>query len=486
MEEISLWFLLWAALLLFANALFVSAEFSLVALRRTKIEELIHQGSRAAAHVKQLLEHLDECLSTCQVGITLASLGLGWIGERAFAVIFFSVFETLSLPRAIEWFHLPGETGAAVTAHAVAAVLAFILITFLHVTMGEQAPKVFALRFPERLALWIVWPMRLANWVFYPLVWLVNKTSHALLKAAGVQPELPHARVHSVEELGLILDESRLAGVVSPDERKMLERVFRFHDKTVKEIMVPRLDIVALSIRAGEEEVTKAFFESGYSRLPVYDGGLDKIVGILYVKDLLYTMQHPQLIKVVDLVREAPEIPETCPLSQLLREFQKRRVHMAILVDEFGTTVGLVTLEDLLEEIVGEIRDEHDQEADPVERLPDGTALVDGLLHVDRFREAFPDVEVPEGDFDTVGGLVLHLARRLPREGDSFRLGELGLRVVKREGRRVRKVAVRRLGPGGPAPSGSSREPGAAEALARSLRDEAATAHDPPSGETPR
>lgn len=447
MENIHLGWLFVAALLLAANAFFVVAEFALVGLRRTKIEEWLREGVRSAAQVKTLVSALDECLSTCQVGITLASLGLGWIGEDAFATIFDAFFKWSGIYEPLnEWLGALGVS-SKLPAHSVAIVVAFILITFLHVVLGELAPKSLALQFPETLALWIAWPMRFFNKIFHPAVWALNGTSWALLRTVGVRPRTGHSRAHSEEELGMILDESKLAGVVSPEERKMLERVFKFHDKTVKEIMVPRPDVMALNVRASEEEAIKQVFESGYSRVPVYDGSLDKIAGILNVKDLLYTMQHPNLIKIVDLLREMQEIPESYSVSQLLRDFQRRRVHMAIVVDEFGATSGLVTLEDIIEEIVGEIRDEHDQEPEEIVKLPDGTYLVESTTHLDHFSDTFPGLEIPDEDFETVGGLVLHLAGHLPREGDSFRFGDLIIRVVKRDGRRIRKVLVRRVPP---------------------------------------
>jgi CBS domain containing-hemolysin-like protein len=458
-DEIRLYYFVVAGLLLAANAFFVAVEFSLASLRRTKIEALARRGSRAAAQVRQLALALDECLSTCQVGITLASLGLGWIGERTFAALFELFFRAVGLPDLLAALRIAPAAGTLAAAHTLAVVLAFLLITFLHVVLGELAPKSVAIQFPETLALWLAYPLRFFNWIFHPLVWLLNNSSWTVLKLFGVSRRPFHALAHSPEELGLILDESRSAGLLGSDERRMLERVFRFHDKTIREIMVPRPDMVALSLRASEEEAVKAFSESGYSRLPVYDGTLDKIVGIAYVKDLLYSFQHPKLIKLADLLREVPEVPETSLLSPVLREFQRRRVHMAIVVDEFGATAGLVTLEDIIEEIVGEIRDEHDQEPELIERLPDGTTLMDGMLQLDRFKETFPETQLPQGDFDTVGGLVLNLAGRLPKEGDTFRLGNLTLRVVKREGRRLRKVAVR-ASPAGPPAAAPPGDPG--------------------------
>ena len=438
MDPIQFYYLILAALLLLANAFFVAAEFSLVGVRRTKIEEMARKGNRSAARVREILAHLDAYLSSCQVGITLASLGLGWIGERSFAHLFEKAFLLAGL-----------SAGAATwSAHGLAVIVAFILVTFLHIVVGEMAPKTLSLRFPETLSFWISWPMRAFHRAFYPITWVLNNSSLLLLRSFGLKVPATHARVHSEEELGLILDESHRAGLLGPDERKMLERVFRFHDRTVKEIMVPRLDIVALNLRAEPAKVMEMAIKEGYSRLPVFDGNLDKIVGIIYVKDLIYTLRDPTLIKLVDLVREYIEVSETYSVSKLLRDFQKRRIHLAIVVDEHGATAGLVTLEDLVEEIVGEIQDEHDEEPAEVEKLADGAVIFLGKAHLDHFREHFPGQEIPEGDFETVGGLVLHLAGRVPKEGDSFRLGDLALRVALRDGRRINKVAVWRVPPG--------------------------------------
>jgi CBS domain containing-hemolysin-like protein len=479
MDELKPSYFVFAALLLVANGFFVAVEFALVSLRRTKIEEMIGEGSRGAVHVKQMLVNLDEYLSSCQVGITLASLALGWIGERTFAALFTELFKWTGLTDVLGRIGIPAETGSLITAHTLAILVAMVALTFLHVVLGEQAPKIFALQIPETIALWVVWPMKLCNRVFYPLVWLVNTSTRKTLKSLGLKPVPAHSRAHSEEELGMILDESKLAGVVSSEERKMLERVFRFHDKNVKEIMVPRPDVMALNIRVNEKEAIKQVFESGYSRVPVYDGSLDKIAGILYVKDLLYTMQHPNLIKVVDLLREVQEIPESYSLSQLLRDFQRRRVHMAIVVDEFGATSGLVTLEDIIEEIVGEIRDEHDHEPEEIVKLPDGTFMVESTTHLDLFADTFPGMEMPDEDFETVGGLVLHLAGRLPREGDSFRFGDLIIRVVKREGRRIRKVLVRRIPPGATQQFMAIRKPSERKDASPESRNDSA---EPPTG----
>lgn len=418
--------------LVFANAFFVAAEFALVRVRRTRIEELIGEGNRTARVVRNAIDHLDDYISATQVGITLASLALGWLGEPFLAALLEPLFAAV-LPSGV----------AAGTAHVVGIGLAFFMITFLHVVLGELMPKSLALQFPEKISLYIARPMRFCTILFWPLIRLLNGSSNRLLRLFGVKPAEAHALALSEEEILMLLSESKNAGVVSEDEQKMLQRVFKFHDKTVREIMKPRPDIAALELRADEKEI-KAVFEQGYSRLPVYDGTLNNVKGIVYVKDLIYTLQDPKLIKLIDLLREALFVPESKEVSALLREFQKSKVHMAIVVDEFGDTAGLVTLEDVIEEIVGEIQDEYDYEPAEVQRTRDGAVIFDGKTDLDRFKEIFPGFEMPEGSFETIAGLVFQLAGRVPRETDVMRHGDLHFTVVKREGRRLKKIAVRR------------------------------------------
>jgi len=447
MGEISAGYLVLAGFLVLVNAFFVAVEFSLVSLRSTKVDELVNAGRRGALRVKKMVGNLNEYLSACQVGITVASLGLGWVGEKTFAILFYNLLALM----------ISNEENLEFASHAVAIPLAIASMTAIHVVIGEQVPKMIAIQFPETMALWTSWPMRMVNRIMYPMVWALNGATNAIIRTMGLKVSGGHHRVHSEEELGLILDESHRAGVVSTDARKMLERVFQFHDKTVREIMIPRPDVTAIDVRAGEAEMKKVVSEAGYSRIPVYDGNIDKIVGVLYVKDLIYALAHPNLIRLADVMRPAMDVPETSAVSHLLREFQKRRQHLAVVVDEFGATAGIVTLEDIVEEIVGEIRDEHDVEPEDVEKQADGTYIFEGKANLDRFAEAFPDAVLPEGGgFETVGGLVLHLAGRVPREGDSVKLGELFLRVVKRDGRRIRRVAVKRLAAGTPGSSGST------------------------------
>ena len=422
--------ILMIVLLVLANAFFVAAEYALVRVRRTKIDKLIEDGVRRAAVVRQSLEQMDRYISATQVGVTLASLALGAIGEPFIARRIHGLMDLLLT----QDHHYIWE-------HGVATALALFGITSVHVVVGEIMPKSISLQFPETVALYLARPMQLCLIAFRPLIWLLNGSSSVILRRFGLQAPESHALAMTEEELLMSLSESKKAGVVTEDEQRMLQRVFKFHDKTVREIMVPRPDMDALELRADEEEIRSAF-EKGFSRLPVYDGTLDNIKGIVYVKDLLYTLQDPKLIKLVDLLREPAFVPESIPVSKLLKDFQKGKIHMAIVVDEFGDTAGLVTLEDVIEEIVGEIQDEYDYEPADVQRAPDGILVFDGKTAMARFKEIFPDFEAPEGSFETVAGLVFQLAGRVPREGDVIANGGLSFKITKREGRRLRKISV--------------------------------------------
>ena len=456
--------LLTLSFLVIANAFFVATEFALVRVRRTRIDAMIAEGNLTAKVVKDALDNIEHYISATQVGITIASLALGWLGEPVLANDFFEPM----------FGHVMSPNASATAAHVPAAILALLVITFIHVVLGELVPKNLSLQFPEKMSLYLVRPMRFCVLLFRPFIWLLNGTSRSLLRAFGLQSTFPRSLALSEEELLLLLSESKKAGVVSEDEQRMLQRVFKFHDKTVREIMKPRLDIAALELRSSEQEI-KAVFDQGYSRLPVYDGNPSNIRGIVYVKDLIYTLRDPKLIKLVDLVREAMFVPETKAVSELLREFQRRKVHMAIVVDEFGDTAGLVTLEDVIEEIVGEIQDEYDYEAAEIERGKDGTLVFEGKTDLDRLRELFPAFTPPEGSFETVAGLVFQLAGRVPRETDVIEYGGLSFRILKREGRRLRKIAIQKIAP---APETDVNSAGGASAAAAAAEDGATAAQE--------
>lgn len=469
MSEQIVFYLSAASLLVLANAFFVCAEFALVRMRQPRIQELLKNGNRRAVHVKAALDHLDDHLSSVQVGITLASLGLGWIGERAFGDPLRDALLALGVK-------LDSPLVASITAGGLVIVVAFFIVTFLHVVVGELMPKTLAIQHTEKLAFAVAGPMRFFNWLFRPAVVVLNGSSRRLLRLCGVKEAPVHSHVYTEEELQLIVEESRKAGVFTQDEQEMLERVLKFHDKTVREIMVPRPDVAAVELRTAAQDVVEKVFSGGFSRLPVYDGDLDNIVGVVYAKDLVHALRHPMLVKLADLLHEAHFVPETQNISSLLQQFQRNHVHLAVVVDEFGDTAGLVTLEDAIEEIVGEIQDEYDHEAEEVVRISENAYLCEGKATIAKLQETFEDFEAPEGDFETVGGLVLHLAGKLPKEGETFHHDGFSFRVAKREGRRLRKIAARRLRGGG---SGKETEAEAESSAAEEAEPVEQTSEEP-------
>jgi len=424
-------FLSLIAVLVLANAFFVAAEFALVRVRKTRIQELIDAGNNTARVVKDAIDHLDYYISATQVGITLASLGLGATGEPVLAKMLFEPLLGNFLPP-----HL-----VQTWVHPISFGCAFFIITFLHVAVGELLPKSIALQYPEKMSLWVARPLKLCGLAFRPLIWVLNGSSNQMMRLMGIKPVDAHSLALSEEELLMLLSESKKAGVVSENEQRMVQRVFKFYDKTVREIMIPRPDMVALDLRADVHQIKEAF-KQGYSRLPVYDGTLNNVKGVVYVKDLIYTLQDPHLIKLIDLLRETLYVPESKPVPQLLEEFQRNKMHLAIVVDEFGDTAGLVSLEDVIEEIVGEIQDEYDYEPAQVERGKDGIITFDGKTPIERFVELYPSFEMPDGSFDTVAGLVFQLSGHVPREAEVIRQQSYCFRVIKRDGRRLRKIAV--------------------------------------------
>ncbi|MDF2577769.1 MAG: HlyC/CorC family transporter [Chlamydiales bacterium] len=429
-------FLIFSFALLLMNALFVGAEFAFVGSRRSKIEELIQEGRSQAIELKKLLLHLDRCLSTCQVGITLCSLGLGWLGERTFASTLDSFFTK------IELVELLGPLHTEITIHSISIATAFCLVTTLHVVLGELAPKSIALIHPEQLAIWLTWPIKVFNYLFAPIVLILNKLAWFVLYLLRIKRPTEHARAFSEEEIHILLEESQQAGVVTTEEQTMLQRVFQFHDKIVKEVMTPRPDIKAIPIETPLNLIIKTMLDSGFSRMPVYQNTIDHIIGIIYLKDAIRALREKPNQDIKTLIRALLEIPETYAASKLLKDFQDKRVHMAIVLDEFGSISGVITLEDIIEELVGEIRDEYDHEPEEVQQIDENTYLFEGRTSIGLFKTFFPHLVFENDDFESVAGLILSLAGHLPKEKDQFTLQDLRFEVIKIDGRRLKKILV--------------------------------------------
>lgn len=431
--------LLFGALLLVAlNAFFVLAEFAIVKVRATRVEELVRRGSLAAGWTSHVVKHLDAHLSATQLGITMTSLGLGWIGEPALA----SLLEPL--------FRQAGRL-SPVLAHSVAVSTGFLAITFLHVVFGELAPKSIAIRKPEWSALVSSGPLRAFYYVFFPLIWVFNTSANLALAMVGFSPAGSEEVAHSEEELRMILLRSTQVGSLEHVRADLLENLLDFSRLTARQMMVPRTDVVYLTLDRPAGVNLERARESGHTRFPVCHGGLDQVVGIVHVKDLFGQRDGEAGPDLTAVMREAVFVPETMPADRLLRTFQRKRQHLAIVVDEYGGASGVVTLEDVIEEIVGEVQDEFDQEPPAVVTAGDGVLIIDGRARIedvlDRLGARVEDLP----DVDTLGGYIQAALGRLARPGDRAPLGDYELRVIDAGRARVRRVEARRKSVAAPA-----------------------------------
>ena len=413
--------------LVLLNAFFVAAEFAIVRVRATRMTALAEGGDWRARAVLGAQRRLDAFLSATQLGITLTSLGLGWIGEPVFAVLLQPLFALLGI-----------ESAQAL--HNTSVAVAFALITFLHIVVGELAPKSYAIRATERVALLVALPMRLFQVVFAPALWLLARAASATLRLIGVRAETSGELAHSEEELRLLLADSHRVGVLSGSKRELLENVMDYTGRMARYVMIPRADIAHLSLARSLEENLAVVTQDAYTRFPLASSDIDHVIGMVHVKDLFN--RRDQLRSSEDLTaikREILFVPETQPLDSLQRQFQQSRTHIAIVVDEYGGTSGLVTLEDVLEEIVGEIQDEFDREPPRVEETPRGLVF-DGLTLIDDAAQRL-GVKPPEvADVNTLGGYVTAQLGHIPRLGEKVALGEYELTVIEIRGRRVTKV----------------------------------------------
>ncbi len=335
-------------LLVLLNAFFVAAEFSLVAIRRTRVEEMVNHGRAGARAVKLAVDNLDDAIAATQLGITLASLALGWVGEPSMAVLVEPLFQWV--PDNLTW----------VASHTLATVLSFVLITFMHVILGELAPKAVALQRPDAVALWVARPLLWFSFFTRPFIALMNATGNGVVRLLGFEPLSGHQMVHSVEEIGLIIEETRRAGVLPRDQAEYVHNVFRLPAKRVSDCLVPLERMAALDLHTPEQRILEKVRDGAHTRMPVYEGDLDHIVGIVNTKDLFHLFSLRGMVVLDDAMYPAIFVDPERPISEVLRQFRRQRRPMAIVRDRAGKTLGLITLEDIVEEIVGEIEDEHD------------------------------------------------------------------------------------------------------------------------------
>lgn len=411
------------------NGFFVAAEFALVKVRSSQIELRARDGNIFAGIAKGLIEHLDAYLSACQLGITLASLALGWIGEPVVAAIVADVVA------------IAGVQLDEATLHMVSIAVAFTIITAMHIVIGEMAPKTLAIQRSEAVTLAIALPMRAFYIVFRPVILGLNWMSNTMLRMIGIAPATEH-EVHSPEELRYLIAQSGEQGALEISERELIENVFDFTETTADQVMIPRSKILALDLSDPIDSLLEQVMEEGYSRLPVYDGSIDRIVGIVYAKDLLTLMHHKDLILVQDILHPAYFVQEDVKIKRLLRDMQAKRVHMAIVLDEFGGTAGLITMENILEELVGTIQDEYDEEAPLASQTTRDVWEFDAGIHIDDLNELLPKPLPSSDDYETLGGMLTHVSGRIPSVGDGILLDDYTAIILAGSERRVERVRL--------------------------------------------
>ena len=413
-------------LLVLGNAFFVAAEYALVTARRTRLTERAVRGDLRARLALRIMDSPVRFIGTVQLGITAFSIALGAVGEPL-----------------VEHFLDP------VLATGVAFVVAFLIVTYLHVTLGELVPKAIALTKNESTALWVALPIEAVYVATYPIVWFLQASSNLFTRLFGIEPAPAGVVAHTEEDIRMIVAAAEDTGVIEEAEEEMLYKVFDFAGKEVHEQMVPRPEVVAVSVDLPPEDCLAAVIDSPYTRYPAYRGSLDQIVGVLHVRDLFSALNDRGIanVSIEEILRPAFVVPETKDLAALLADFRRTKNHMAIVVDEYGAMQGLITLEDVLEEIVGEIEDEFDLPDEAVERIDDSTIRIDGTFPIDDFNEQF-DTALPQEDYHTVAGFVFGLLGRAPEKDDEVEHDGLRFRVLEIEGSRIERLEVEWLPPG--------------------------------------
>lgn len=427
----SWWALVTAIILLIANAMFVGAEFALIASRTSKIQRLAEEGDRRARVALAAARELSFMLSAAQLGITMASLGLGYVAEPALAGIFEDLFSGFSMPSGLS--------------HSIAFAVALLIVSFFHMVFGEMAPKNIAIADPERSALWLAFPFRAYAVLFRPFIWFFNTIANAGTRMLGVEPQDERSDVHTASEIGLIISESARGGMLDRFEHRLLAGAASFGERDAGSAMVPRTELVAVPAEISSVEMERVVVASGHTRIPVYEQDLDHILGFFHSKDLLkipassYEKPIPR-----SSIRPMLVVPESKKLHPLLLEMRRERKHVALVIEEHGGTAGVITMEDLLEELVGEIRDEYDVAELGVERLGEDRFLVPGSLRIDEIKDRL-GIELPEGEYETVAGFLMDQLGRIPRRRDTVTHEDWRLRVMSMHRRRVVQVLVEHI-----------------------------------------
>ncbi|MBE4909680.1 HlyC/CorC family transporter [Bacillus luteolus] len=422
------------AILIALTAFFVASEFAIVRIRATRIDQLVAGGSRNALAVRNVISNLDEYLSACQLGITVTALGLGWLGEPTVHKLLLPLFNELNISTSIS--------------SILSIAIAFGFITFLHVVIGELAPKTIAVQKAEEISLLFAKPLMFFYKIMYPFIWLLNGSARFLTGMFGFKSASKHELAHSEEELLFILSESYKNGEINQSEYKYVNKIFEFDDRVAKEIMVPRTEIVAIDKNRSIQENIAVMTNEKYTRYPVVDGDKDHIIGMINMKEVLtdfFTSKGSSTKTVETYLRPIIQVIESTPIHDLLVRMQKERVHMAILIDQYGGTAGLVTVEDIIEEIVGEIRDEFDSDEVPmIRKLNDHTTIVDGKVLIGDINNLF-GLEIDDTDVDTISGWILTHQIDI-KQGDSIQLANYEFKILTMDGHHIKAIEIKKIG----------------------------------------
>jgi len=414
------------------NGFFVAAEFAIVKVRSSQIEMKAQGGSRSAKLSSSIISHLDGYLAATQLGITLASLGLGWVGEPVVSKLILNL---------ISGFGIEIEADLA---HKIALPFAFAVITVLHIVFGELAPKSIAIQRAETTTLFIAYPLNVFYFIFKPFIWVLNGFANIILRTIGIEA-VHGSELHSAEELKYLISQSSEGGSIVGTDYSIIKNAFDFSERTAKEIIIPRNQVTALDIDKFNDEQIERLLDEGYSRIPCYEETIDNIVGIIYIKDILAKLKKKEIIEIRKLIRPVIFIPETKKIGTLLKEFQAKHIHLAVVVSEFGGTMGIVTMEDIIEEIVGEIQDEYDNETPIVEKINEITFKVISTASINDINNYLPTPFENPSKFDTLAGLVIDRFGKIPFPNDKIMLDSYEVTIIKRIKNTIALVQLRYL-----------------------------------------
>ena len=423
--------LIFIVFLLFVNGFFVAAEFALVGVRKTRICQLANEGNFDAKLALDAVKNIDRYIAAVQLGITIASLGIGWVGESTLAKVLLPLFKFLPV------------NYDTIASHTIAVAVAFTVITVLHVVIGELMPKSIALQYPENTTLFVAKPMYVVTRLFSPMIVLLNGLGNFLLKLMRIEPANEKSRACSSEELNMLIDASCKGGVIKEQEAEMLQNVFKFSELNVSQIMKPRMEMVCISEDISMDELNKVIVENQFTRYPVYKDDLDHIIGFLHMKDLYLPIINNQKVKLSEILRKPLYIPETMSVEKLNMEFQKKHSQMAIVVDEFGGTSGLITHEDVLEEIFGEVQDEFDDEDNNlIKKINDKEYEVLGKTRTDEFEDYF-EIELKEDEsVNTISGYFVKIFGKMAAINDEIEDENFIYKVAEAESTKILKLKV--------------------------------------------